>query len=74
MGVPVEDIRSHGHSEGTGVLTLPPEWIRAGRQRAKEAQAHTGSDAMVSGLEYWAMKDHGARLEIVYEDLPGGAQ
>jgi hypothetical protein len=72
MGVPVEEMRAHGRSVSNGVMTLPPEWVRAGRQRAREAQAHTGIDDMVSCLQYWALKDHSARLEIVYEDLPAG--
>jgi hypothetical protein len=72
MGVPAEEIRAHGRSAGNGVMAPPPNWVSAGRRRAKEAQAHTGSDDMVSGLKYWAQKDHGARLKIVYEDLPGG--
>lgn len=72
LGVPVDDLRAHALVSGTGVMTLPPQWLRAGRQRASEARAHTGSSDMVSGLQYWAEKDHGARLEIIYVDLPSG--
>ena len=75
IGVPTGDIRAYGRGHGTNLRTLPPEWMRAGRQRSKEAQAHTGRTGLESVLGYWAMKDHGARLEITYVDRvdpPGG--
>ncbi|MCU1697351.1 MAG: hypothetical protein JWR34_3414 [Mycobacterium sp.] len=72
LGVSVDEIRAHGRENGTGVTAMPHRWMRAGRQRAFEAQAHTGCTDMVSGLRYWAKKDHGAHLEIDYVDLPGG--
>ncbi|WP_406816191.1 hypothetical protein [Mycobacterium sp. M23085] len=51
-----------------GYTTFPPEWIRNGRRRAREAFAHTKSNDMVSSLTYWARKDRGAELQLVYED------
>ncbi|WP_137149466.1 hypothetical protein [Mycolicibacterium sp. CR10] len=50
-----------------GTSRIPREWVRRGRRRAKEAQAHTGSDFILDALHYWARKDHGATLEVVYE-------
>ncbi|MCV7091767.1 hypothetical protein [Mycobacterium interjectum] len=50
-----------------GYTPIPQEWIRNGKRRAKEAAAHTGSNDMVSSLTYWAAKDRGAELQIVYE-------
>jgi hypothetical protein len=51
-----------------GHAPIPIEWIRSGRRRAKEAASRTGSNDMVSVLEYWAArKDRGANLEIIYE-------
>ncbi|OBB07093.1 hypothetical protein A5668_01385 [Mycolicibacterium fortuitum] len=73
MGVPVEEIRAHsGGEQGTGVMTLPQEWVKAGRRRAKEAHAH-GHGGMVEAMTYWAARDHGACLEIEYTDLGGKA-
>lgn len=46
---------------------IPREWIKRGRRRAREAMAHNGSGAMLDALEYWARKDHGAALTVVYE-------
>lgn len=50
-----------------GPAPIPDEWIRNGKRRAKEAAAHTGSNDMVSSLTYWARKDRGAELRIVYD-------
>lgn len=50
-----------GHSR------IPREWVKRGRRRAREAQAHTGSDFILDALDYWARKDHGAALEVIYQ-------
>ncbi|OBA66048.1 hypothetical protein A5633_03010 [Mycolicibacterium elephantis] len=68
LGVPALLIEQH--RVDNGVMSLPDEWIRQGRRRASEAKAHTGSDAMLDSLKYWARKDHNAQLEIVYEETP----
>lgn len=47
--------------------SFPDEWFRNGRRRAKEAASRTGRNDMVSSLEYWAHKDRGAQLNIIYE-------
>ncbi|MEZ0385239.1 hypothetical protein [Mycobacterium sp. pW045] len=70
LGVPVADLEVNPL---TGKSNIPEDWILRGRRRAKEAMAHTGSDDMVSALEYWALKEHDARLELVYVGLDGGA-
>lgn len=56
-GLPVKD----------GVSAIPNMWVKRGRRRSREAMAHTGSDAMLDGLRYWARKDHGAELEVIYQ-------
>lgn len=67
LGVPAEDVRAHAATNGTDLTTmsLPSEWVQSGRRRTKEAQAH-GHDDMLSGLRYWANRDHGAELVIEY--------
>jgi hypothetical protein len=65
FGVELADI--HALPSVNGATPLPKEWIRRGRRRAREAQAHTGSDAMLDGLRYWAARDHGAELTVVYD-------
>jgi len=57
LALPVED----------GKSKIPRDWIKRGRRRAREAMAHTGSDAMLDCLRYWAPKDHGAELEVTYQ-------
>lgn len=52
---------------GNGTTRLPTEWLKRGRRRAREAMAHTGSDAMLDNLRYWARQDHAAELEVVYQ-------
>jgi hypothetical protein len=64
FGVRVEDI--HALPMQDGHTTIPHEWTRRGKQRANEAMAHTGSDFILDILQYWAQKDHGADLEVVY--------
>lgn len=50
-----------------GALPIPREWVKRGRQRAREAQARTGATDWLSVLGYWADKDHGAELEVIYQ-------
>ena len=64
FGVTVADVNAL--PKQNGVSPIPREWARRGKQRAKEAQAHTGSDFILDLLQYWARKDHSADLEVVY--------
>lgn len=50
-----------------GASRIPREWARRGKRRAREAMAHTGSDALLDALRYWARQDHDAELFVVYE-------
>ena len=65
FGVPAADIQALPTAGGSS--PIPRDWVRRGRRRAREAQAHTGSTAMLDALEYWADKEHGATITIVYE-------
>jgi hypothetical protein len=65
LGVPVADLEVNPL---TGKSNVPKDWVQRGRRRAREAMAHTGGDDMVSVMEYWAAKEHDARLELVYVD------
>ena len=60
MGVSAEEVRALGVQGGA----MPPQWAQAGRRRTREAQAHTGTNDLVSVLRYWAERDHGAQLRI----------
>lgn len=53
-----------------GALRFPPEWIKAGKRRSKEAAAATGSNNVFDILAYWARRDLGA--EIVFTDDGAG--
>ena len=48
-------------------MAIPSEWIKRGKRRTKEVLAHTGSNAFLDCLHYWAAKDYGATLKVVYE-------
>ena len=65
LGVEVEALR--GLPIQNGSTSVPADWVKRGRRRAREAQAHTGSTAMLDSLRYWAMRDHGATLEVIYQ-------
>lgn len=67
FGIAPETIRAQAHYDSDGYAWFRPEWIRAGRRRAREAAARTGSDDMAAVLEYWARQDHGAELASVHE-------
>ncbi|BBZ60139.1 hypothetical protein [Mycolicibacterium monacense] len=64
FGVRTEDVRAL--PTVNGVSTIPREWVKRGRQRTREAMAHTGSDFIIDGLRYWARRDHNAELEVIY--------
>lgn len=49
-----------------GHMRLPREWMRQGKRRTQEAQAHTSSTDLLETLRYWARKDHGATLAVRY--------
>lgn len=38
-------------------LSIPAAWIQAGRRRASEAAAHTGSRELVDFLRYWGARE-----------------
>jgi hypothetical protein len=65
FGVEAEAVHDLPMTNGTS--PIPREWVRRGKRRAKEAMAHTGSDALLDSLRYWARKDHSADLEVVYQ-------
>lgn len=71
LGVPAEEIRVR--KLFNSAMALPPDWLKSGRCRAKEAQAH-GHTNMAGAMNYRAKKDHGADLVIEYGDWDGGAQ
>lgn len=63
FGIDVELIKAHAkHNTRNGHITVPAEWIKAGRRRASEAAAATGSRDMLDSLRYWAKRDHGAQI------------
>ena len=66
FGVAAERLTMIAGQSETGLAELPQEWIQRGRRRAREASAHTGSEAMLDTLHYWARKDFGADLEVGY--------
>jgi hypothetical protein len=65
FGVELADI--HALPGLPGGSPIPREWIQRGRRRAAEARAHTGSSGLLDSRGYWARKDHGAELAVVYE-------
>lgn len=50
-----------------GAPRIPREWVKRGRRRTREAQAATGCTDLLDVLRYWADRDHGAALEVVYQ-------
>jgi hypothetical protein len=64
FGVSINDVHVLPMKDGTS--PIPREWVRRGKRRANEAQAHTGSDFILDILQYWAHRDHNANLEVVY--------
>jgi hypothetical protein len=65
FGVSVHDVLALPIQNGD--CAIPREWLRRGKRRSNEAQAHTGSDFILDILQYWAQKDHAADLEVVYQ-------
>lgn len=57
LGVPVDQVRALAQFRGTGVDSLPPEWVKAGIRRSKEYQAATGRNDMLGALEYWQQRE-----------------
>lgn len=45
-------------------IPMRPEWLDAGRRRAEEAAAATGTEDVFAALEYWAQKDFGAAVRL----------
>jgi hypothetical protein len=67
FGIDEATIAAHWDTMTGDMLTLPAEWVRNGKRRAKEASANAGVNDVVAMLSYWAMKDLGATLWIVRE-------
>lgn len=65
FGVEIADIKALPVVDGCS--RIPREWARRGKRRAQEAMAHTGSEFILDVLAYWARKDHGAELRVIYE-------
>lgn len=65
FGVHVDEVKALPMINGAS--PIPREWIKRGRQRTREAMAHTGSDFIIDGLRYWARRDHDAELEVIYK-------
>lgn len=65
FGVPLADI--HALPPVGGGSPIPREWVKRGRRRAREAMARTGSDNVLDVLDYWADKEHGTSVTVVYE-------
>ena len=65
LGVEVEALRGLPVEKGSS--SVPREWVKLGRRHAREAQSHTGSNAMIDSLRFdtlevaeaaiWAMRD-----------------
>lgn len=64
FGVAIEDV--HHLPFAGGASPIPREWLQRGRRRTREAAAHIGSAEFHDVLAYWARRDHGAELEVVY--------
>lgn len=66
FGVGVELITAHTRRTfAEGHVVFPAAWLRAGRRRASEAAAATGSRDVLDVLTYWARRDHGAEIVLV---------
>jgi hypothetical protein len=65
FGVTAADVRALPFADGCS--RIPREWIKRGRRRTREAAAATGSAELLDILKFWAHKDHGAELEVVYQ-------
>lgn len=73
LGVDIEGFLAHAATNDYGSLTTAPQWIpekwlKQGRQRAREAMAHTNDGSLQATLEYWAEKEHGAKLCLELRD------
>lgn len=56
FGVTEEQVRELGNGAGASAV-LPSAWIRQGKRRSKEYQAHTGRDDMRGALHWWADRE-----------------
>lgn len=65
FGVHVADVEALIFLDGAA--RIPDAWLQQGRRRTREAAAHIGSAEFHDVLAYWARKDHGAELEVVYQ-------
>lgn len=65
FGVTTTDVDHLPFKDGAAVI--PREWIRRGRRRTREAAARIGSNEFADVLGYWAHKDYGAALRLVYQ-------
>lgn len=61
----VETTAVHALPIADGAMRIPPEWVKRGKRRAREAMAHTGGRGVIDVLRYWAQRDHNAELKVV---------
>jgi hypothetical protein len=61
-----DQMTNHLATNGTGPVQFPPEWIKAGKRRSKEAAAAIGSNDVFDILDHWARRDLGAT--VVFQD------
>lgn len=71
FGVSVDELRAKAiPGELDTRKWIPAEWFRAGRRRSGEAMAHGNSGALFDAVQYWAAKEHGAKVEFRYLEEP----
>ena len=54
LGVTEAEIKAHANAAGTGVNTLPQEWIDRGLERSRIYRQATGKSDMAGSLQFWA--------------------
>lgn len=60
-GIAAEAVRAE---RVTTIDELPVEWLKAGRRRAAEARAVTGTADGLTGLRYWAAQEFNVELQM----------
>lgn len=62
-GAPEAEIAAEIAGQGIASMdALPEEWVKAGRRRASEAAAVTGTRDGLTALRYWAAQEHNVEL------------
>lgn len=71
FGVDADQLTTHIRQQSPGLADgvmfnakFPGAWLKAGRRRASEARAATGSSDFLDVLRYWAMRDLGANVVL----------